>query len=54
VTGYVAVITYQVASKAKEIHEPTTFVRYVAMVVAEDGQYLNSWLRDRGYVDQGK
>ena len=51
--GYVSAITYQAPSKVKEIREKMTFVRYVAMVVAEDGRYLNEWLREQGYVDQG-
>ena len=51
--GYVSVITYKTAGKGKEIREQMTFIRYVAMVVGEDGSFLNAWLRDQGYIDKG-
>lgn len=51
--GLVMVDTFQTAGSVKEIREQRTFIRYVGVVTAPDGQVLNAWLAGRGYTDQG-
>jgi endonuclease YncB( thermonuclease family) len=52
-SGYVTVMTQQVAGALKEIKERMTFIRYVGLVTTDDGGILNWYLRDQGYIDQG-
>jgi endonuclease YncB( thermonuclease family) len=52
--GFVAVTTFWSVGSAKEIREERTFVRYVGIVVADNGAELNSYLLAKGYVDRGE
>jgi endonuclease YncB( thermonuclease family) len=51
--GWVTLTTFQVAGAFKEIRERRTFIRYVGIVVADNGAELNEWLRAKGFVDRG-
>lgn len=51
--GLVMVSTFQTAGSVKEINEQRTFIRYLGVVSAPNGNELNGWLIARGYVDQG-
>jgi endonuclease YncB( thermonuclease family) len=51
--NFVTLTTFQTAGAFKEIREQRTFIRYVGIVVADNGAELNSYLLAKGYVDRG-
>jgi endonuclease YncB( thermonuclease family) len=50
---WVSLTTFQTAGTFKEIRERRTFIRYVGIVIADNGAELNSYLLAKGYVDRG-
>jgi hypothetical protein len=51
--SFITLTTFQTAGAFKEIREQRTFIRYVGIVVADNGAELNSYLLAKGYVDRG-
>jgi endonuclease YncB( thermonuclease family) len=52
--SWVTLTTFQTAGGFKEIREQRTFIRYVGIVVADNGAELNSYLLAKGWIDRGE
>jgi hypothetical protein len=51
--SFVTLTTFQTGGSFKEIREQRTFIRYVGIIVADNGAELNQYLRDKGFIDRG-